>query len=181
MRCAGIRALARRELPTEAQWEFAARGGRDGETTIRALRFGRQADRQHLAGRLPGGSIRMMTVMAAPHRSGASRPNGYGLYDMIGTRVGMTSDWYRPGPLAGHGSQSRRTQTSCPFALLRGMLAPGHQGWLVSMRLECCSRYDRPARQPQRNKSQRGLISDSRTVRLRPPIFCRFITASDSF
>ena len=49
-----MRAGAARELPTEAQWEFAARGGRDGEYDwSSAFDAGRQAHGQHLAGHFP--------------------------------------------------------------------------------------------------------------------------------
>ena len=85
------------ELPSEAEWEFAARGGLDGAEFAWGDAF--EPEGKAMANTWQGpfplqnlttdGYERTSPVTAFP-------PNGFGLHDMIGNVWEWTADWYTP-------------------------------------------------------------------------------------
>jgi formylglycine-generating enzyme required for sulfatase activity len=98
-------AWADKELPTEAEWEFAARGGLDGAEFA-------WGDALVPAGRMMAntwqGEFPYSNLATDGYEGtspvGAFPPNGYGLVDMIGNVWEWTSDWY---------DSHHKTQSSC--------------------------------------------------------------------
>jgi len=96
--CEDAEAYARwagKALPTEAEWEFAARGGLAGAVFAWGDQF------------VPGmanvwqGEFPWQNLATDGYERtspvGAFPPNGYGLYDITGNVWEWTADWYRPG------------------------------------------------------------------------------------
>jgi sulfatase modifying factor 1 len=87
---------AGKEIPTEAEWEFAARGGLDGAEFVWGDEF--FPDGKPMAntwqGEFPWQNI-MLDGYERTAPVGSFPPNGYGLFDMAGNVWQWTTDWYQ--------------------------------------------------------------------------------------
>ncbi|MEX0281342.1 MAG: formylglycine-generating enzyme family protein [Arenibacterium sp.] len=88
-------AWAGKELPPEAEWEFAARGGLDGGEFVWGAEFTPAGKRMAKTwkGEFPWrNKANKKQQRTAP--VGSYAPNGYGLFDMAGNVWEWTTDWY---------------------------------------------------------------------------------------
>jgi len=133
-------------IPTEAQWEYAARGGLDGATYAWGNRYS-ETKANTWQGKFP-----FFNTKADGHlglaKVGSFPANGYGLYDMAGNVWEWTSDWFGVEPHKAHGlnhvaNKSSDTKTNTVIAphVIKGgsyLCAPNY-----------CSSYRPSARQSE--------------------------------
>jgi sulfatase modifying factor 1 len=153
-------AWAGKELRTEAEWEFAARGGLDGAEFAWGDEF--RPGGRHLANTWQGEFPRQNLAEDGYERTSpidAFPPNGFGLLDMIGNIWEWTTDWYstkhtgdapkaccipenpRGGPPEAGSYDPGQPQIRIPRKVVKGgshLCAPNY-----------CRRYRPAARHPQ--------------------------------
>jgi formylglycine-generating enzyme len=157
-----------RSLPTEAEWEFAARGGLNGKDFA-------WGDEQTPEGKWMANSWQGFFPFEDDKSDGhhgtapvgCYPPNGYGLFDMVGNVWEWAADRYRhghsfrDGTVDPQGPTETRTTAGGVVRVIKG------GSWLCSANF--CARYRPAARQPQETDLGASHIGFRTVLRTAPP------------
>ena len=151
---------AGKELPTEAQWELAARGGLENAEFAWGDTF--TPGGRHMANTWQGRFPHENTVLDGFERTSPVRsfpPNGYGVYDMIGNVWEWTSDYYAAHADAAAGKICCVPRNPRRSSAVEDSFDPHAPALRIARRVikggshlcapEYCRRYRPAARQPQ--------------------------------
>ena len=148
---------AGKELPTEAEWEYAARGGLEGQP----FAWGDE----HFPGGEPAantwqGKFPWQNLKLDGHEGtspvGSFPPNGYGLYDMTGNTWEWTTDFFTPG-------REQGMPACCAPTLLPGETFPRRviKGGSHLCAPNYCLRYRPAARQGEAVDTSRATLASA--------------------
>ena len=120
---------AGKRLPTEAEWEYAARGGLIGKRYVWGNKPPQKTD-CNFTGSFGGEQADDGYLYTAP--VGSYTPNGYGLYDMAGNVWEWCADWYGENYYASSAPKNPKGPETGTERVIRGS---GWSSYLQHLRL----------------------------------------------
>ncbi|HJQ57181.1 MAG TPA: formylglycine-generating enzyme family protein [Vineibacter sp.] len=105
----------RYRLPSEAEWEYAARAG-----TTTARYWGDAQEPACTYENVDDAAFGCVDGFKDTAPVGSFKPNGFGLYDMLGNAWEWTADCWNPSHVGAPVDGSARTEGDCSYRVMRG-------------------------------------------------------------